>query len=116
MGRVTVTRLRKLRRLEGRTAGVAASVSRLEEIRRERLLSEAVALLEDEDLRTLGLIFDAAIEDAEDGGAGARTDLYEYAADARDVSALRALERALADARAASAASARLDEELSRGA
>jgi hypothetical protein len=114
MGRVA--RARKIRRLEGRAEAVTASVAQLEEVRRQRVLEAAVELLEDEDLRTLGLIFDAAIEDAEDGGAGARTDLYEYAADARDVQALRALERALTDAHAASAASARLDEELSRGA
>jgi hypothetical protein len=110
MGRVT--RLRKIRRLETRASGVAASVAQLEEIRRDRALSAAVARLSDENLRTLGPLIDAAIEDVEGGGAyNGRTDLYSYAATERDVRALRALKRALA------AVQSEADQELTtRGA
>jgi hypothetical protein len=100
MGRLT--RARKLRRLEGRAEAVTASVAELAEVRRERMLHAAFELLEDEDLRTLGEIVDAALEDTEGGGAQPslpRVDLYEYIASERDVRALRALERALEDVR-----------------
>jgi hypothetical protein len=94
---------RKLARLEARAAATRSALVELAEVRRERAISEAVALLEDADLRTLGSIIDAAIEDledAEDGGAAHEgyVDLYRYASDARDVSALRALACALANA------------------
>jgi hypothetical protein len=109
MGRIE--RIRKLRRLEARTEAVTASVTRLEEVRRERVLHAAIERLDTDVLHVLVRLVDVVLEDLEDAaGGGAPVDLYLYAGDARAHDALVALERAFAAVRAAA-----IDEELSRG-
>jgi hypothetical protein len=107
-----VTRLRKLRRLEDRTAGVAASVSRLEEVRRERVLEAALGRLSDEDLVVVGVIVDSALEHAlaSLGEAGTTTNLYEFAETAHERQSLTTFARAVA------AVQSEADEKRLRGA
>jgi hypothetical protein len=89
-----VERLRRIKRLEGRTSTVATSVAQLEAIRRERLLSAALALLADEDVRLLGGVVERASE-AVEGGDGGPVDLWRFAGDASGRGALKRFEQAL---------------------
>jgi hypothetical protein len=102
-----VERLRRIKRLEGRTSTFAASVAQLEAIRRERLLSAALALLADEDVRILGVVVERASE-AVEGGDGGPVDLYRYADGERDRRALKRFEQALVEIA--------MGDELPRGA
>jgi hypothetical protein len=83
-------RLRKLRRLEAKTEGVSAAVAELEERRRGRVFEQALRRLDTDELAALGPLVAAAIE-----GGSATVNLWEFAADQRDLKAIRSLARAL---------------------
>ena len=91
-------RLRKLRRLEAKTEGVSAAVAELEERRRGRVFEQALERLDTDDLAALGPLVAAAIEGGSAAsGAPATVNLWEFAADQRDLKAIRSLARALDD-------------------
>jgi hypothetical protein len=97
--------------LEARAEASRAALVELEEVRRERVLSEALARLSDADLRAVGELVDAALSEAGGGFAGGTVDLWKFASDSRDRAALCALQNALA--------AAQMDKEqakLTRGA
>jgi hypothetical protein len=84
-------RLRKLRRLEAKTEGVSAAVAELEERRRGRVFEQALARLDTDELAALGPLVAAASS----AGGSATVNLWEFAADQRDLKAIRSLARAL---------------------
>jgi hypothetical protein len=84
-------RLRRLRKLESKTEGVSAAVAELEERRRGRVFEQALARLDTDELAALGPLVAAASS----AGGSATVNLWEFAADQRDLKAIRSLARAL---------------------